>query len=135
MKGCIMLQKCTKKHKLPGTAPYGSVWAHICTGWFPRALGSLWDASWPPKPTKSQQKSGFGGPGALWARISPLKTVAITRCNGYCTHRWCHHKGPWLCKGPLNFAIEGYLRHRAVLGATPVAHRNQVIPRSAGEES
>ena len=36
--------------QLDETGPYGFVCANIYTGWFPRALGSLWDASWAAKP-------------------------------------------------------------------------------------
>ena len=47
------------------TGPYGSVRAHIHTGWIPQALGSLWDASraskrhW--KITKKPGFPDFGG--------------------------------------------------------------------------
>ena len=38
------------------TGPYGSVRAHIHTGWIPQALGSLWDAS-----RASLKNPGFPG--------------------------------------------------------------------------
>ena len=41
------------------TGPYGSVRAHIHTGWIPQALGSLWDASRASKRPWKIQKSGF----------------------------------------------------------------------------
>ena len=43
------------------TSPYGSVRAHIHTGWIPQALGSLWDASRALKRPWKIQKSRFSG--------------------------------------------------------------------------
>ena len=41
------------------TGPYGSVRAHIHTGWIPQALGSLWDASRALKPSGKSKNPGF----------------------------------------------------------------------------
>ena len=41
------------------TGPYGSVRAHIHTGWIPQALGSLWDASRASKQPWKIKKSRF----------------------------------------------------------------------------
>ena len=41
------------------TGPYGSVRAHIHTGWIPQALGSLWDASRALKPIGKFRNPGF----------------------------------------------------------------------------
>ena len=43
------------------TGPYGSVRAHIHTGWIPQALGSLWDASRALKPFGKSKNPGFPG--------------------------------------------------------------------------
>ena len=43
------------------TGPYGSVRAHIHTGWIPQALGSLWDASRALKPSGKSKNMGFPG--------------------------------------------------------------------------
>ena len=41
------------------TGPYGSVRAHIHTGWIPQALGSLWDASRALKPSGKSKNPGL----------------------------------------------------------------------------
>ena len=43
----------------PETGPYGSVRAHIHTGWIPQALGSLWDASRASKRFGKSKNPGF----------------------------------------------------------------------------
>ena len=43
------------------TGPYGSVRAHIHTGWIPQALGSLWDASRALKSSGKSENPGFPG--------------------------------------------------------------------------
>ena len=56
---CRILEE--NPENLSETGPYGSVRAHIHTGWIPQALGSLWDASRASKPSGKSKNPGFPG--------------------------------------------------------------------------
>ena len=61
------------------TGTYGSVRAHIHTGWIPQALGSLWDASRASKRPWKIKKNMFSGlfNVFLYFRIIPLVVVVV----------------------------------------------------------